>query len=230
MKAERNILGIIPARGNSKRIPRKNIARLDGRPLIFYTIREALRSRYLDRVVVSSEDKEIIGMSRRYGAGVIKRPGRLARDRTPTEPVLLHALEYLKRREGYLPDIVVLLQATSPLRGAKIIDGCIERFIKSGADSLLTVCEDRAYRWRLQNKRIKPLYDINKRRRSQDVMPLYKENGAVYITRRETLVEHGNRLWGKIDFFVMDEKDSIEIDHKADLLLAEQVLRSKKKI
>ena len=110
-----NALAIIPARGGSKGIPRKNIYSLAGKPLMAYTIQQALASRKISKVVVSTDDEEIADVAREYGAEVVMRPEELALDATPTEPVLLHVLDYLEEKENYSPDLIVLLQITSPL-------------------------------------------------------------------------------------------------------------------
>ena len=124
---KKNILGIIPARGGSKGIPRKNIKPLHGKPLIYYTIKEALKSKFLNRVVVSTEDNDIAEIAKKFGAKVIKRPKELARDETPIRDVVIHVLNKFKEKK-YIPDAVVLLQPSSPLRKAHHIDEAISLF------------------------------------------------------------------------------------------------------
>ena len=136
----KKILAIIPARGGSKGIPRKNIKLLAGKPLIAYTIEAALKSKYLDRVIVSTEDREIAETSRHYGAEVIKRPKILAKDKAKTIDVIFHLLNVLKEK-NYIPEIIVLLQPTSPLRIVKDIDKAIELFLKEKCESVVSVCE-----------------------------------------------------------------------------------------
>lgn len=135
------ILAIIPARGGSKGIPRKNLAILAGQPLIAYTIRAARNAKLLNRVVVSTEDEEIAGVAKSHGAEVILRPSELALDTTPTEPVLLDVLKTLESKEGYVPDAVVLLQPTSPLRSESHIDEAIKKLYDTEADAVVSVCE-----------------------------------------------------------------------------------------
>jgi len=132
------ILGLIPARGGSKGIPRKNIKPLGGKPLIAYSIEAGLKSRYLDKVLVSTDDEEIAQVARQYGADVpFIRPAELARDDTPTLPVIQHALRFLADK-GETYDAVCLLQPSSPFRTPAFIDAAIEKYVRSGADSLVT--------------------------------------------------------------------------------------------
>jgi CMP-N-acetylneuraminic acid synthetase len=139
IKEKTNVIAIIPARGGSKGIPRKNIRLLAGKPLIAYTIEAAFTSK-MDKVIVSTEDEEIAEISKKYGAEVIERPKGLAKDETPTIDVIFHVLEILKAK-NYNPDIVVLLQPTSPLRNAEDIYNAIKLFLDSDCESVVSVCE-----------------------------------------------------------------------------------------
>jgi len=130
------ILAIIPARGGSKRLPKKNVRILRGKPLIFYTIDTANKSKYLDRVIVSTDDKKIAEISAKYGAEVIERPKKLARDDSPIIDAIFHVLNKIEA------DIVVLLQPTSPLRTAKDIDEAINLFIDNKCDSVISCSVD----------------------------------------------------------------------------------------
>ncbi len=136
----KEIISIIPAREGSKRIPKKNLKLLDRKPLIYYTLQEALKLRYLDRIIVSTEDEEIAEVSKKHGTEVIKRPKDLARDESPTIDAILHALDFLGK-DGYVPEIVVLLQPSSPLRNGQYIDNAIELFLKKNCESVVSVCE-----------------------------------------------------------------------------------------
>lgn len=136
------ILGIIPARGASKSVPRKNIKPLAGVPLIAYSIREALKSAHITRLIVSTEDEEIAGVARRFGAAVpFMRPAELALDHTTDFPVFAHCLEWLRTHEGYVPEIVVQLRPTAPLRRVEHIDGAVDLLLRSpAADCVRSVC------------------------------------------------------------------------------------------
>lgn len=219
------IIAIIPARGGSKGIPRKNIRLLCDKPLIAYTIEAALGSKYVDRVLVSTEDGEIAEIAKQYGAEVIKRPLELATDSASTEPVLEHVVRYLEKTEDYRADIVVLLQPTSPLRNAGHIDEALETFFTSKYDSLLSVCLSHIFLWKLDRKGVYSVsYDFRNRPRRQDRQPEYRENGAIYITKYDTLMNKHNRLGGKIGLYVMPDENSWEIDTEFDFRLCEQLV------
>ena len=222
-------LAIIPARGGSKGIPRKNIRELAGKPLIMHTIEAALNSGVLDRVVVSTEDSEIAGLVRGYGVEVIDRPQELATDTAATEPVLEHAITFLEKQENYWPDIIVLLQATSPLRQSQHIKGAMAEFLSSSFDSLLSVCLSHVFIWRIRGNGAEPLnYDYRQRPMKQDMPQEFRENGAIYIFRKEILREHHSRLGGKTGLYVMSEEDSLEIDSEYDFWLCQQAMLKKR--
>jgi N-acylneuraminate cytidylyltransferase len=222
------VLALIPARGGSKGIPRKNLALLAGKPLLVWTIEAALGAELVGRVVVSTEDAEIAEVAARGGAEVIPRPAELAQDSTHTEPVLVHALEYLREREGYQPDVVVMLQPTAPLRGADVIDRGLRLLRETGCDCVLGVAP-------IQNSHLQgtlgeggrwqPEYRYGERLLSQQAIPRYSENGALHIFRRQVLETYGNRLGGEVRALVMDPLESVDIDAPADLARAERLLR-----
>jgi N-acylneuraminate cytidylyltransferase len=221
------MLAIIPARGGSKGVPRKNVRLLAGRPLIAWTIEAALQAQAIDRVVVSTDDDEIAAVAAAAGAEIIRRPPELAQDTTPTEPALLHVLDTLQAAEDYQPEAVVLLQCTSPLRGPETIDDCAALLHQTGCDAVMTVTP--MQHWYLAGTLgdgglYQPEYDYLKRPRSQDMPEKYRENGAVYVTRTETLRRVGNRLGGEVRVVVMDPVRSVDIDSEADFLLAEQLV------
>ena len=132
------ILSIIPARGGSKGIRLKNLVRLDGKPLLHYTIRASLESKLVDRTIVSTDNKKIAEQAKKLGAEVITRPKQLATDESLLEPVIQHVLDFLKAKKKYRPDIIVLLQNTSPLRSSEYVDGALSLLIKKKYDSVLS--------------------------------------------------------------------------------------------
>ena len=222
---ENKIIAIIPARGGSKGIPRKNIRLLGGKPLIAYTIEAALKSKYIDKVIVSTDDEEIASLVRKYGVEIIMRPTELATDEAPTEPVVEHAVSWLEEHENYKPEIIVLLQPTSPLRNYNHIDEALDIFLNSNYNSLLSVCPSHAFIWKARENGAYPInYDFKNRPRRQDKEPEYKENGAIYIMKYKTLMKQHRILDGKIGLYIMPEESSIEIDTEFDLWLCEQVV------
>jgi CMP-N-acetylneuraminic acid synthetase len=221
-----NVTAIIPARGGSKGIPRKNVKELDGKPLIAYIIETALNVGEIDRVIVSTDDEEIADVAKKYGADVpFIRPEELARDETPTLPVLQHVIQQLG--EDHKPDIVVLLYATSPLVGAERVSEAIAMLKDGGFDSVLSVVEDRKHYWIEKNgghERLYPKVLVNR----QLAKPLFKENGAIYVCKRDLLMEKDEIVGGNVGLLVMEENESIDIDEPMDFNIAEGLLAERR--
>ena len=185
----KTFLAIIPARGGSKRLPRKNILDLNGKPLIAYSIEAGLKSKYIDKVIVSSDDDEILEVSKKYGAQLIKRPEVLASDTATTFDALKHTIDNIEKY-----DYILLLQATSPLRNEKHIDEAIELLELKKADAIVSVCEmDHSPLWSntlpKDNSMTGFLKDEVKNKRSQDLERHYRLNGAIYICKTDKLLE-----------------------------------------
>jgi CMP-N,N'-diacetyllegionaminic acid synthase len=229
--SERNILSIIPARGGSRGISRKNVGLLCGKPLIAYTIEAALSSKLIDRVVVSTEDEQIAEVSKEYGAEVIRRPSELAQDDTPSLPVYQHAIRYLEKTEDYHPEIIVILQPTSPLRIVEDIDRAIEGFLEAKYDSIVSLCEvEHPPQWMytLAGNRLKPLIkEGQKVTRRQDAPKVYRLNGAVYVTSRDIIVKENHVLGRDTRAHIMPIERSIDIDTELDFKLAELLMRER---
>lgn len=218
-------LAVIPARGGSKGIPRKNLIDVGGKPLIVWTIEQALAVPGL-RVAVSTEDAEIAAVSEAAGAWVVERPARLALDETPTEPVVRHAIDACSARYAR-PDQVMLLQATSPVRLAGTLERSLTQFREQGLDSLVGVVPCPPFLWGLDGDEAVPYWDWQHRRRRQDMAPgqlRYRETGSLYVTRTEVYTDNGNRMGGRIGLFVMDEIEGVDIDTLHDLAAAEAAL------
>lgn len=223
-------IAIIPARGGSKGIPRKNLAPLLGVPLVAYSIRAARESHRFAAVLVSTDDAEIAQVARGEGALVVERPPDLARDESPTEPCILHALDWWKECQGSDPDWAALLQPTSPLRDSTDIRQAFTILATTGADSVLTVVERREFHWRAEGGLGVPLWDIRNRPRRQELPPDFIENGAIYITRSWVYRKLTNRLGGNIALSVMPAERSIDVDEPIDLWLVEMALRQGKEM
>lgn len=221
-----NILCVIPVRGGSKGVPGKNLRPVAGRPLVEWTIGHALGSTTSMRVIVSTDSEEIAEVARGAGAEVpFLRPAELASDTAPTEPTVLHAIDWA-RSAGWEPDIVVLLQATSPIRRADSIDRAIAQLVAEGADSLVGVVPSSPFLWRQGDPPVAG-YTVSARPRRQDMteemIPL-RETGSLYVTRTRIYDEYANRLGGRISLFVMDEREGLDIDTEVDLAIAEGLL------
>lgn len=219
------VLAVIPARGGSKGIPRKNLQILGGRPLLEHSILAARASQRVTRTVVSTEDPVIAEVALAAGAEVVDRPAELATDDAPTEAALEHAVHWVEA-QGERVELVVLLQPTSPRRPSGLVDACIERLEAAGADSLLTVCRTHSFFWRLGESGPEASYDWRKRPRRQELRESeiwFRENGSVYVTRRNVLLTLHNRLGGRIVLYEMAEADSFEIDSAFDLWLHERL-------
>ena len=228
------VLGIIPARGGSKGIPRKNLAPLGGRPLIAYTCDAALASRRLTRFMVSTDDEEIFEVARALGPETpLLRPAHLAGDHTPMVDVLLDIVATLDRRERYRPDAVVLLQPTSPFRRAEHVDAAVELLEASGADSVVTVIAvphqfSPSSLMRQEGNRLAPVGDSSLRLRRQDKPRLFARNGpAVAAVRTSVLVDRGTLYGPDTRGLIMSREDSIDIDDAFDLELAELLLAAR---
>ncbi|GGF51745.1 acylneuraminate cytidylyltransferase [Marmoricola endophyticus] len=218
------LLCLVPARGGSRGVPGKNLRVVAGKPLIVWTIEHALALGDTD-VVVSTDDEAIAGVARDAGAAVpFLRPADLARDETPTEPVVEHALDSL----GTEPSAVLLLQATSPVRLPGTLARAVEQFEADGVDSMVGVVPQPPFVWELRPDGAPVAsYDVANRLRRQDMGPAdlrYRETGSLYLTRPAVYREQHNRLGGRISLFVMDEVEGVDVDTEADLAAAEQRL------
>lgn len=225
MIAGKKVLAVIPARGGSKGVPRKNIRMLAGKPLIAWTISVAKESKYIDRLIISSEDEEIIEVARRLGCEApFVRPIELARDDTPGIEPVLHALRMLP---GY--DYVVLLQPTSPLRIAADIDGALEVCISRGAKSTVSVAEpDKSPYWMFKvdsERRMQRLVDDGELiTRRQDLPKVFVVNGAVYVADCEWLIQKRSFLTDETLAYEMSRERSLDIDTERDMRLCELLL------
>lgn len=232
MARKLKVLGIIPARGGSKGIKNKNIVLVDGKPLISYTLQAVKESELLTRCIVSSDSIEILEICKAAGADIpFVRPTELAGDKTPTLPVIQHALEQLD--EEY--EAVMILQPTSPLRNGDDIDAAINLLAKDAlADSVISVCKvgdnHPARMKEIVNGVLTdpPFAEESEGQRRQDLPPLYLRNGAIYLTRTETIISHHTFKGKRSLAYIMPDERSVNIDSSLDLLLFEALLKNRK--
>ncbi|HSF83903.1 MAG TPA: acylneuraminate cytidylyltransferase [Anaerolineales bacterium] len=223
-------LAIIPARGGSKGIPRKNVLPLAGKPLIAHNIEQAHRAQLVSRVVVSTDDPEIAAISQAYGAEVVWRPAEISGDSASSESALLHVLEHLREKEGYQADILAFLQCTSPLTLAADIDGTIHAMLDTEADTALAVIPFHYFIWRPgpdgdligvnHDKHVRPLRQARE--------PQYLEAGAVYAMRIPGFLLNRHRFFGKTCMYIMPAERRLEIDDPVDFEVAEVLMRSQR--
>jgi CMP-N-acetylneuraminic acid synthetase len=227
------VVGLIPARGGSKGIPRKNIAPCGGRPLIAWTCEAARAARTLARTIVSTDDADIAAVANECGVEApFLRPAALAEDATLALPVLVHALDWLESR-GARVEALVLLQPTSPLRRAEQIDGAVELFRRSGADTVVSVVEvphryHPASVMRERDGRLVPYHDNSSTvTRRQGLEPLYARNGPAVLVVAPSTLRAGQLYGGRTVGYRMAEIDSIDVDSADDLHLAGMLLAAR---
>ena len=216
MYKDKKILGIIPARGGSKGIPRKNIIDLGGKPLIYHSISESKKSKYLTDLFISTDDNEITKYVESLGCQIIDRPKEISLDTSRTEECLIHAIETLSKK-GLNYDFIVVLEPTSPFRKSLTIDKCIKQIIDFEQESLLTVIESYENIGIIsQGNYFRPIREKAPRRR-QEREPFYIESSTVYISSIDYLLKNKSLVsnnWGTI---IINKEESIDINEKIDL-------------
>ncbi|MFC1988628.1 cytidylyltransferase domain-containing protein [Chloroflexota bacterium] len=230
------ILALIPARGGSKGIPRKNIKDLCGKPLIAYSIKQALASKWNNRVIVSTDDAEIADIAKKYGAEIpFMRPAEYAQDLSPDIDVFRHALKWVKANEGYIPDIVLHFRPTCPIRNVETIDRAIELFVNTPeADSLRSVrtpIQTPYKMWKIADGFMKPLLELpgvvepyNLPR--QSLPEVYCQTPYLDIVRAGVILNEGKMNGNKILPFIIEE-EWVDIDYPEDFKVAEGLLKKK---
>ena len=224
------VISVIPARGGSKGVPRKNIKPLAGKPLIAYTIEQSLQSEYIDRTIVSTEDREIADISRQYGAEVpFMRPDDLAGDQVATVDVLLHTINWLEEEDKYNFDILVLLHTTTPLRAVKDIDSCIRLLVEAKADDVFSVTE--AHR--------NPYFNMVEIKQDGKVMlskegtfasrqnapKVYDMNSSIYVWWKDILKSEKKIFLKNSRIYIMSKERSLDIDDNLDFKIAEFLIK-----
>lgn len=220
-----NILAVIPARGGSKGIPRKNVRFLCGKPLIAYTIQNALGCEVITDVVVTTDDEEIVNVSRHYGSEVVERSANLAGDDIPLDPVIYDAVLKMEKLKDITYDYVVTLQPTSPLMTTETLQSALGNMISSGVDSLISVVNRPHLSWKKDGGTVAPAYE--KRLNRQYLPPQYFETGAFLISKREYVTED-SRLGRNVSVYEVPERESVDIDAVEDWLICENILGRKR--
>ena len=219
-------LCVIPARGGSKGIPRKNLRTVGGRPLIEWSIRSGQESIYSKSVVVSTDDDEIAQIASLSGALVVARPAKLATDSSQTELTMAHTLDVVPDADSY--SHMVLLQPTTPIRRVGLLDQAIKKLLSDSSDSLVGVVEVSPFIWRGSTNDAIPQYDVAQRRMRQSFVSSdlsYRETGTIYITTVNAFRESGCRVSGKTSLFMLNTDEGLDIDTEFDLQLADVILR-----
>lgn len=227
------VLALIPARGGSKSLPRKNLLMVAGKPLVAHSIEQALASRHITRTIVSTDDPEIAQVAREFGADVpFMRPARFAQDLSPDIDVFRHALEHLREREGYACELVVHLRPTGPVRRVELIDNAIELMLNHPeADSLRSASrsiQTPFKMWRIENEYLEPILSVDGITEPyclprQSLPETYWQNGYVDIVRPRVVLELGMMCGQRIVPFVVDEP-MLEIDYEEDVAGVEAAL------
>ena len=221
----KKVLAIIPARGGSKGLPRKNIIDIAGIPLISWTIKASLNSKYILKTIVSSDSEEILEIAIKYGAEIIKRPDEFATDTSSSEVVVKHVLESIEEKFDY----IVLLQPTSPLRDANDIDNAFEKLFSSKANALISVCEyDNKILKAFKENKFGYIEGISNNQypfmRRQDLPKTYMSNGAIYIINVEEFLKNENFFTDKTISYEMSLEKSLDIDTLKDLEKVEKYI------
>ena len=219
-----NCVAIIPARGGSKGIPGKNTLLVAGKPLLAWSIEHCLRSSKIDSVWVTSDSLEILNVAKTYGAQAILRPASISGDKATSEEAWIHAVDQIQKHSEI--DLVVCVQATSPIRGRHDLDDAIDRYYKESFDSLFsaTRIEDH-FTWRVSSSGAVPInYDYKNRKRRQDLEVKYLENGSFYIISPGLLISNNNRLGGYVGIYEQEQYKMYQIDNIEDVALCEAIL------
>ncbi len=223
------ILAIIPARGGSKGIPFKNIIKIGKKPLLYYTVNAALKSKLITRTIVSTDNEKISEIAKFYGSEVIKRPKKLADDKIGLEPAINHVLDSLKKKENYVPELIIILQNTSPLRNSHHIDDALKLLIKNKFDSVLSGFSYYTFLWNYKNNNnnsVKSVsYDPKKRPNHQNMKEQLYENGALFASTLDAFKKSNCRISGKIGFYKMPIELSYNIDTLEDLKDVKRMMR-----
>ncbi len=219
-------IAVIPARGGSKGVPRKNILEVAGIPLLAYSILAAQNSNYVERVIVTTDDDEIGLISKEYGAEVIMRPAELSDDTIMPDASIVHVLETLAE-QGYIPDCIVFLQPTSPIRYKDDIDNALDIFFNNEVDTVFSGVDIHPFFWRKNGDTLLPVnFNPKARKGRQELDQEIIENGSIYISKASNYIKYKDRFGEKVMTYLMSNHTLFEIDEKSDFLLVESLMIS----
>jgi len=231
----KKVLGVIPARGGSKGLPNKNLVDIHGKPMLYYTIKESLESN-LDRVILSSENEEIIKVGRECGADIpFIRPKKLSEDTAHTQDVIYHSVKWLEKNENYIPDSIMTLQPTSPLRKSQHINESIDKFYKENTNSLISIKKSPAKPpWWLLKKNKNNLIELflkdfknpfNLER--QQFKKTYSPDGSIFITKKDFLCKNISLFdFNKCSYYEIEDKYTVDVDNYLDLMLVKILMEN----
>ncbi|OJI07367.1 hypothetical protein BK004_01390 [bacterium CG10_46_32] len=222
---KKNIIAIIPARGGSKTIPNKNLAPLGGKPLMSYSIAQAQQSRYVDMIVVSSDSEAILAEAKQLGAEAIRRPKQMSGDTSKMDLALRHALLQLDSIKGYVPDYIVLLQPTSPLRSVATIDRAIVAFVDNAKkfDSLIGLCAIESKIGHIKNGRYIALNKMNMQR--QQLKHMYQECGTIFVFKPSRILKKQSLYGARVMPFIVEKRhEALDINDSHDMNMANYFL------
>tara|TARA_B100000900_G_scaffold409995_1_gene426892 strand:- start:1903 stop:2592 length:690 start_codon:yes stop_codon:yes gene_type:complete len=218
-----NYVVLIPLRKGSKRIKNKNFKKINNIPLVNYTLNVCLKIFNRKNIYFTSNDPQAFRLAKILNLNCVKRPNNICTANSSTEEAVLHFLSTCEKKK--IPKNIVILQVTSPMRIAKDITECIEKFKRKKLDSIFSVFKSKSFIWSKRNKKLVSLnFNFKNRPRSQNLEYLYHENGSIYIFNSKKFLKHKNRIFGNFDFFEMDEKRSLDIDDMNDIKKLQQNL------
>ena len=219
------IHAIILARGGSKTIKNKNLKKINGKPLVYWSIKQSLNSKKISKTWVSSDNLKILNYSKKIGAKIILRPKKISGDKASSESAWIHAIDEIKK--DFKVTSIVGIQPTSPIRDSYDFDRAIKKYYKLKYDSLFSANYINDYNsWKIKGKKLIANYNFKKRSRRQDIKNLLLENGSFYIFNSKKFLKNKNRLFGKIGFFIMPKRKSFQIDDYLDIKIIEKIFNS----
>tara|TARA_B100000035_G_C20973412_1_gene542086 strand:- start:337 stop:1053 length:717 start_codon:yes stop_codon:yes gene_type:complete len=229
MSKSKNIHSIILARGGSKGIKGKNLININNKPLLYWSIRSSLQSKFISSTWVSSDDKKILNYAKKCGAKIIIRPKSLSKDNSSSESGWMHSVKEIENKHGLKIDYIVGIQNTSPLRHKNDLDNAIIKFLKFKYDSMFSATprHDIFFSWKSKSKKLKPNYNFLKRPLRQKMEEILLENGSFYIFNNKKFKRVQNRLFNKIGYFKQDIFSSFQLDDLQDLNLLNILMKSK---